>query len=761
MKTRLIFLATTLLVPATSAMAAVPQPPTDQASAPPIEGLEDIVVTAQRRAESVQKVPLAIVAVSSEALQNRHFTDPAQLQFVAPNLQVTSFALAPGATNFSVRGIGTANFSHLIEPSVATVIDGVVLGRPEMGVMQFSDLERVEVLSGPQGMLFGKNASAGLINIVTTKPKLNVTEIIAHAEVGVSDAATKCCTMLYQATANVPLSSNSALRINGYYSDYKQLVKNVNPNVGSNYGHQEYGFRPKFRWEPTDNLTINLAGDFAHGVGIGAGVTSARSTGPGSPLAPQIAAAGIVPSPTNTSEASNAFSYLTFDVGGVQGDVTYTFDNDISISNILAYRTYKERHSYDADHYQFSYFDVAYARPNFKQVTDELRLTSGSGGRLEYQAGLFIFLGQFNRSDYCDANLAMGTPPPGKINWGGFSSYDNLRTRSYAAYAQATYKLTDKARVTVGGRYTMDRLTYLAENLVTPWVYGFGTNLNIDAKNNANNFSWRVSGQYDFAPAVMGYVTVSTGYKGPGFNPAFSGSSAFGPEKSRAYEVGIKSRIGRSVQLNVSAYWEDVDHFQVQAFLPQLIAYVTTNAGQLRSRGVETEVKWSASRDLNFSANGSFNDAKFTSFPNAQCYPGQTAAQGCITVNGSPITNAAGNRLPNAPKWSGNLAMDYEPQVSEKLKLLVHADIYGRTKVNFAANANPFAAQKGYAISNGSVGIGSSNGAWRASIFCRNCFNTRYVTFVENHFAGNQFDYNQTFGLTSFRTVGLSLDVRM
>ncbi|MFS0738772.1 TonB-dependent receptor [Sphingomonas sp. 1P06PA] len=213
--------------------------------------------------------------------------------------------------------------------------------------------------------------------------------------------------------------------------------------------------------------------------------------------------------------------------------------------------------------------------------------------------------------------------------------------------------MTDQARITAGGRYTRDRLTDVAFNDISDFAFGFAPAASYTQKNRANDFSWRVSGQYDFAPAVMGYVTVSTGYKGPGFNQVYGGGLPIGPEQSEAYEVGIKSRIGTSVLLNLSAYWETVKDLQVQAFRPDIPAYLVSNAGSLRSRGAEAEMKWNAGPDLNFSGNASFNNAKFTSFARAQCYPGQTAAQGCVADPTNPantFTDASGNRLQNAPK---------------------------------------------------------------------------------------------------------------
>ncbi|WP_299006012.1 TonB-dependent receptor plug domain-containing protein [uncultured Caulobacter sp.] len=156
--------------------------------------VDAVIVTAQRRSESLQDVPLSVTVASADALKQRSYSNPAQLVFMVPSLQLTNFQASPGATNFSIRGIGTASFSHLVEPSVATVIDDIVMSRPEMGVAEFSDLSRVEVLNGPQGMLFGKNASAGLVNIVTTRPKIGAFEGFSNLSVeSLSGGAARRC----------------------------------------------------------------------------------------------------------------------------------------------------------------------------------------------------------------------------------------------------------------------------------------------------------------------------------------------------------------------------------------------------------------------------------------------------------------------------------------------------------------------------------------------------------------------------------------
>lgn len=726
--------------------------------------LGEIVVTAQRRAENIQDVPISVTAVSADALADRHFTDPSQLQFVAPNVQFTSFAVAPGATNFSVRGIGTFSFSHIIEPSVATVIDDVVMGRPEMGIMKFSDLERIEVLSGPQGMLFGKNAVAGLINIVTRKPQLGENTVSAHGEIASVRAADKCCSYVLQSTANFATGERSALRMNAFYDSYTDLVKDRVKRPGNDYGHEQYGARVQFLAQPTDALTILFSGEFAHGAGMGTGATSARNSAPGGFIDSLDQLDGIVPGPKNVYRSASGLSDVSFDLGGGKIQIDYELDGGQTLTNILAYRKYKANHSFDGDYHSSTFFDSPVAYFDFDQITEELRLTSASGGTVEYQFGLYYYKANSNRDDRIRLDLGItpgaGPPPGGALSWGGNDALNNLDTKSLAAYGQWTVRLADKFRVTAGGRYTRDELD-IFQNVTSPYPIPFFAALEETNSVNNNDFSWRLSAQYDFTPDVMAYATVARGYKGPGFNLSYNASTDdVGPERSMNYEVGIKSQISDSVMFNLSAYWETIKNLQVQALDVERLAYQVVNAGSLRARGFEADLRISPVADLLFSLQGTFNDAEFTSFRGAPCYNGQTVQQGCLPV--TPTANASdatGNRLLNAPKVSGTLAVDYSHAAGSSLRAFYHADLYARSKVNFHPSEDPFMAQKGYAITNASVGFGKDDGSWKVSLFCRNCFDQRFVTFIEPNPAGVPGDYGQTFGLTSFRTFGMSFDV--
>ena len=719
-----------------------------------------IVVTAQRREENLAEVPLSVSVVGADALAARNMTNPAQLPLVVPSLQLTNFQASPGATNFSVRGIGTASFSHLIEPSVATVIDGVVMGRPEMGVMEFSDLERIEVLNGPQGMLFGKNASAGLVNIVTTRPQLGATNVRGEVSWGNVEAASDVSSWRINSTVNVPLGQDIAARVTGYVTDDGALIGNTYDQGFKDFGRTQFGGRAKFLWEGDTGLSVYLSGDYAKSEGMGTGVYTARADAPGGGFEALDQQYGIVASPDNLFQSGDAPTDLIFKVGGVQGEFAFEFANGISVTNIAAWRAYDSEHTIDFDLRPVDITNVSSAAFSLRQFTNEVRIASPSSTTFEYQAGLYYYHATGKRTDLLLGQLDLGAPPPGFDYWLGLRAQNDLTTDSYAGYAQATWHATDALALTVGGRLTRDELDFFGTHNNDDIVIGIqgdpGTQTYVKSQGNTN-FSWRLSALYEFTPDINGYVTVARGYKGPGYNLSWSGvpgAASVGPETSMNYEGGIKAVFG-PVRLDLSAYWEKFTDFQVQSYrdtdTPGVGTFLIQNAGSLRARGVEGNASWNATPDLTLSGSFAYNDAVYTSFLGAPCYPGQSAAQGCI--NG--VYDASGNRLVNAPEWSGNVALDYETFVGTGYRIVGHGDVAARSKVNFSPNGNPNTIQDGYAVLNASLGFGDEDATWTVTAFCRNCANQRYVTFIESNPGGAIGDYGQSFALDSFRTIGL------
>lgn len=730
--------------------------------------IEEVVVTAQKRSENLQNVPMSVTAISAAEVESRHIYDPAQLQFIAPSLQLKSFNAAVGATNFSVRGVGTLSFANSIDASVTTVIDGVVMGRPEMGVMNFLDLQQIEVLNGPQGMLFGKNASAGLVNITTKRPVLGVYEGLARAEAAQINSPESPIQYLTQGVLNVPLGEEAAIRVSASLTHTPALLKNVITAPGSKWDQDQYNVKAKFYWAPNDRLNVFVAGDFARSEGIGAGSAADRSNFPGrpaGPLGPAVAASpfllenarlGITPSPENAFSSYGAMTNVVFKVGGAQANVDYELDNGLIITNILAYRFFKAQNTFDSDKHQINILDLNSQRAKNTQVTNELRLTSPAGGFFEYQVGLYYYQGDIDMRVVAAGNNGLSAPALPATSRVGIQSDGALASTSYAAFGQGTVNFTEDLRLVLGARFTRDELSVSTVNSVPGGALApFGAVGGRDQALNQENISWRVSGQYEVTDDIMAYATAARGYKGPGFNLSIDvNAPQIKPEYPMLYEGGVKSTLfDRRLILNLSAYWESFEDFQAQAFDVPSNGYVLLNAGELISRGAELQATAIPIENLTLNLGVSYVDAYFKTFMADRCYADQP---GC-RVNGT--VDSSGNRLPNAPKWTTTLSAAYKRDLTGEIEGFAQGSLYHRSGINFNSNGDPRTVQPAYTVFDGSVGFGDIGGRWKASLFCRNCFDERYVTFI-NASSQARRDYYHMFGLNSFRTIGLSLEGR-
>lgn len=721
--------------------------------------IAEVVVTAQKRAESLQDVPMSVTAVSAAEIESRHIYDPSQLQYIAPSLQLKSFNAAVGATNFSVRGVGTLSFANSIDASVTSVIDGVVMGRPEMGVMNFLDLQQVEVLNGPQGMLFGKNASAGLVNITTKRPVLGSFEGLARVEAAQIGSPGRPIQSLAQGVLNAPLGEDAAVRFSASYSHTPALLKNLVDVPGSKWDQDQYNLKGKLYWAPKDDLNVFLAADYARSKGVGAGTAADRLVLPTSIFAPENRALGILPSTTNAYSSYGAKTNVDFKVGGAQVNVDYTFGNGLMLTNIVAYRFFKAQNTFDSDKHRINIADLNSQRSDQAQFTEELRLTSPTGGALEYQVGLYYYRGDIDfKLLLLGAGGQVAPTPPGFTAWTGTAADGNLVSKSYAAFGQATLHLGDRFRIVAGARLTRDELeanTVVADAGAFIPLSGFRGARALSQAVDKTNVSWRISGQFDVSPDVMAYVTAARGYKGPGFNLTFDPNAPqIAPEYPTLYEGGVKSTLfDRRLILNLSAYWESFENFQAQAFDTVSNGYVLLNAGELISRGGELQATALPLEGLTLNLGVSYVDAYFKSFSGDRCYADQP---GCAP-NGR--VDSSGNRLPNAPRWTTSLSAGYSRDLTENLRGFAQGALYYRTRVNFNSNGDPRTVQAAYTVFDASFGISDADERWKASIFCRNCFDERYVTFI-NASSQSRRDYYHMFSLNSFRTIGVSLEGR-
>jgi iron complex outermembrane recepter protein len=708
--------------------------------------LTQIIVTAQKRSEDIQSVPATVTAVSGRELDELHIVDPQQLTYVAPAVTF-SVSTTPTSSGFSVRGIGTSTFSPGVEQSVSTVIDGVVYGQPQ-STSALIDLDHVEILEGPQGMLFGKNASAGLVNLVTNNPSLTDTSVHLSGTIGTDQE--------YRGVGvfNTPLTDGAALRLVGFYNHTDGVITDVADTAAGKLNNLEnYGFRAKILWEPAENWTILASGDYTLDNSRCCFYTTRFDTTVNAafPLNGVVLANetlyGIVPGPFNTKDALDAPLGETRDAdrrqyagGSVQVD--YKFAGGYDLTSITAYRSNDYLLDFDADQTALNLFDRDGGPQSYRQTSEELRLSSPLEGAFDYVAGLYYY-----RSVY-DTELIAGGPFLAPVGIPGTVIADataNVTSIDFAAFAQGTYHISDAWRLIAGGRYTHDDLSLFYWNRSDPAsqlpLSFFGQQeAEFTQSTDANNFSWRVGTQYDFVPGVMGYATVSRGYKGPGFSALpgalASQNQAVRPEIPMNYEIGVKSSLlDHRLILNGTAFIEDFKDFQAQVYDANTVppAFRVTNAGELRSKGFELQAEGKPASNVTLAFSGAYVDAYYSSLKNISCYFGETyptVTAPCVSVNGNLLDDASGNQLANAPRWSWNASARYYIPLPGSYRLDLESDYNWRSNIQFSANGDPNTVQGSYGLWNASIAFGPSDSKWDVRIFGKNLLNKHFAEFI-------------------------------
>lgn len=750
----------------------------------------EIVVTAQRRSESIQKIPVSLTAVGSEELRTRQINDLVGVAQAAPSLQIGTDA------SFAVRGVGTLAFAGTIDSSVALAIDEVNLGRPALGSPLLMDVERVEVLNGPQGLLFGKNASAGLLNIVTAKPRLGEYSGGSDLEVTFREtpgADRNAPGIIARQVLNIPVSANSALRINALYGYQEPPVTRIDavvPGRRDDLNRRNVQLKAKYLLEATDALSLYVIGDYNKLTGAGAFFDRTwLSFGGGSTRGDAYENAGGTAGPNNFLLTGDGGNFRDIDTGGAQATISYALDSGLELSNIFAWRYYSNNQSLDVDYLPIEEVNVNATTARYDQYSNELRLALPADAPLSGQAGLFYFKSTLDQSSEIFGNLgfppfllpqypfcvgAVATPgaPPGtcSVSNSFFLGRDTdfvLDTQSYAAFGQLTYEVSPGLRLIAGGRYTRDEIRLdLSHGRRNYFVRLSGPNGRYQAAYNANNFSWKLGAQYQVTPDILLFGFQGRGYKGPGFNDtaivAANGSAfvpAIRPEISNTTELGIKTAFfDRKLTLNVSLYRTTFDDYQVQSLDTALQTFVVQNAAKVKTQGVEVGFTARPVPGLSINGGMSFLDAKFESFPGAQCYSGQLTPS-CATTG---TFDAAGLRLPVSPKFTSSVQAIYDLPVSGDVVPFLQGNWYHRSSVNYILNGAPGGFFRAVDTFGANIGV-KLGSTLQASLFCKNCTNEHVPQSISLD-AGEENDgigsYGQVFGLDSVRSFGLSLSLR-
>ncbi|MDE0946058.1 MAG: TonB-dependent receptor [Sphingobium sp.] len=714
-------------------------------------GLDEIVVTAERRAESSQKVPLAIQSISGETLAKTGYTSVTDLQYTMPGVQ---YDPTQGAA-FQIRGVGSTSFDFSNAKSVSVVVDDVVMdGQRANGLTGLVDIERIDVLMGPQGTLFGKNATSGVIAVTTGKPKIGETSVRASASFG------EHAERILNGTVNIPLGPVAALRVSGFDQAYDGFGRNVtlDRKVGSQH---EYGGRAKLYLEPSDGFNLMLSGDYAYHWD-----SSVRTPVSGQPAAVTaiLNELGVFPGPKSADTADSSFGEITTEEWGTSLRMNAKL-GDLDLTSISAYRVTRYDNATPAnltptDRYAYIPFNNGYL--DTEKVSQEIHLASPTGGFVEWLVGGFYNDLRARQIQLQWATLgaplyANGVPRPtlialtGAIGVDANASLFDAQNETMAAFGQVKFNVTPRLSLTLGGRYTHDNVSqslgFVNVDPVpvagyTPSFVGSSAAPAIDyGKVSGNNFSYRIAPQFQVTDNVMLYASYSTGYKPAGI--AFVGNkyAPYRDETVKAWQAGIKSEwFGRRLRLNVDIFRSDFKDFQATILtkIPDgagglIDATVIGNAGGLRTQGVEGNVAVQPFRGLTLSGALSYTDAKFTDY----------------VYNAT--TNYTGSRLTNSPEWAGTAAIDYETEFGSGFGVRAHADYAYRSEYWTVVGQPAYSNVPAYGLVNTRLTFALPDKKVEFGVYARNLFDTYFSTGWQNYGALGLLNYTSA---NARRTVG-------
>lgn len=740
---------------------AIPAMAQAQPAAAPIV-LEEIIVTAERRSTNLQDTPIAITALTAEDLREKGVVDLKGVADATPNFQMTTSGNGSGGSNFAqlfIRGVGQPDFIITKDPAVGIYIDGVYLARAPGAVLELLDIERVEVLRGPQGTLFGKNTSGGALNISTKAPSDDFGGV---AELRVGNYGR----MDVGGSVNVPLVEDKlALRVSALSRDqdgyYKRLLPSADGTKRNGNDVNVRSGRATLAWTPTDTLQVTLSGDVTRERQAATdyqavGIFNTAAAAPNIELYNRVVLAPqgltydnrwVAPKPWTTYSTST--SYANSDVWGVSGVVDWD-PGVIGVKSITAYRDLDVRSKADADGTPADIVASAGISVQQHQFSQEFQFSGDAfDDRLNWLVGLWYFEEKAqdtqssrqlvglvealraapNRSisppgvaaSTCPAN---GTGPASCL--GGANNANNLRYdqmrlgnrwldgSSYAAFAHAGYKVTDAFSLTAGARISKEKKDFRYYE-VRPLQNNLVSFNNVKAGDTWDVFTPKLGAEYKFDSNMMAYVSWSKGFKAGGVNGRPTRAdlfNTFDPEKLTAYEAGFKGDFfDRRLRLNLAAYFSEYNDIQITRNTTDstgAFIRLETNGGDGEIKGLEAEATALLTEGLTLQAGLGYTDFKFT-----KLLP-QQATAGTVLLG-------LKNELPFVPKFTGNLGLTYEVPVSaDGAAVRLRGDWRHSSSYFIDIDNTAAVAQDAYDVFDGRITFVPAAGSWELFVAMSN-----------------------------------------
>jgi len=701
------------------AVAATNAAGADAAQVPSEVRLEEVVVTAQRRPEKLQSVPIAITALSAESLEGAHVQTTMDLQFKVPSLEYT---MTNGFAQARMRGIGNSNNQVQVDPSVGTYIDGFYISGPQSGLSNLLGVERVEVLNGPQGTLYGRNSVGGAINIYTLTPTQETDAMLALTGGNYGTA---------QANGYVSGGLGDKLAVGIYVAGRRndeftnQIV--IGPTSSKKLNHDDSGaVRIKAVYTPSDWLKFTASAEFSES-NSGDFAVFRADTADSTPLGWGFGATHVSDKYTQITNQPDWYK---------QRASTYILRTDVDLDwarlvGISGYRHLVFKGETDADSTDANLFSFE-DENSIQMFSQELQLISPEASSLKWIGGLYYSNQQAGQNPF----LLKSLPPISPFPAATAQRFDVL-FNSYAAFAQATIPLTVVAQdlnLTLGARYTVDVQHFRASQFSSfldvatnePASPIPGTQIEFPHLSKKwSAFTPKVTLDYQVLPSTMVYATWAKGYQEGIFNGASPASPGpVNPEKLTSYEVGSKlTRWDNRAWLNLAAFHYDFKDLQVQATPnANTVVAIIENAARAKYEGVEGTANVQLTSDLKLSGGVTYVYSYYNSFPNAAVLipNGPPFPFGLQTV----VRDVSDTNVERSPRWVTTLSVGYDHKLDSGNH--AHANIDWYRNSGFFWQAGELDHENAYNILNGSIGY--TMGRWDASFWITNALNTYYRT---------------------------------
>lgn len=688
-----------------------------QPQVPQAGGIEEIVVTAQKRSENLQDVPIAVSAVTESQLARVGVSGITDLKIAVPTLNLTN---SSGNLTSSLRGIGSNGIGAGVESPVAVYIDGVYIASPTSSLLSLNNIAQIEVLKGPQGTLFGRNATGGLIQVRTLDP---TSEPKGRFALGY---------------ANYQTLSGSAY-LGGAFSDTLFMdVAMTGQFQGEGWGKNrangedvykvdhDMAVRSKLIFAPSDSTKFTLSGDYSNRRDS----LSAYRVFPDT-ISGYVRTAGRFPAIGYDVDTDTQPHNDLWVAGG-----SLRWDQQIGGLNLMSLTAYREARldklfDYDGGP---DVLQAIYQHQKDRQFSQELQLSSRDSGQLTWIAGAYYFRASSSVAPFQVQVLNAGIMP---------TVYNKQRSNSIAGYGQLSYELAPSTNLTLGGRYTSEertafdgtrRTVAIATGLAGP-VTSYD-----NIERTFNKFTYRASLDHRFSRELLAYASYNRGFKSGGFNTAQPGTVAFEPETLDAYEVGIKSDLfDGSVRFNAAAFYYDYQNLQIQKLNAGAITVI--NGAKARNYGLDADIVWAVSSAFRITGGLGWIDPKFNAFPDC---PISVPAGGADSTIGS----CKGNLIPLAAKFTGSLAADYTFQLDAG-NLNMAGNVYYNS--GFYPESDNVIKQPGYALLGASIEYkalsGVSIGAFVKNLTDRKVIN--FETTIPNGTHTGYFQAPRTYGVTA------------